>query len=641
MVDRTVADLGELSEAEERVLATLDTGKFVVLGDGTRPECPDAARRVRATLIRMLLVPREGDGLPRLHQKGLQITGAWIPDALDLEGCRIGGDLALVNSRFDARPVLMSATIDGLYLNGSRLPGLEGDRLDVRGNVVLRDVEARGEVRLLGAKLGGNLDCMGAQFFAEKDAAGTPGFAFSADRLDAAGSVFLRGVKARGAVRLIGAKLGGDLDCEGAQFFAEKDAKGTPGFAFAADMLDAAGRVFLRGVEARGEVRLLRAKLGGDLVCEGAQFFAEKDAEGTPGDAFSADGLDAAGNVFLRGVKARGAVRLLGAKLGGDLVCLGAHFSAEKDAEGTPGVAFTATGLQAKGVLFLRDGTMVDGVLDLRDAEVGALCDALECWPTNGNLVLDRFRYGAFVGRAPVDADSRCRWLALQDPTRWGHDFWPQPYVHCAKVLREMGHGGQARMVLADMERQEALVRMQRYPMPLRLLAQAAEAIYLATIDRGRQPLRAFVWLAFFLIVGTLWFRSAEANDALKPNVPLFQQSAEWANCAETGALRAQGESRMECPSSTQGGELSAVQRLHLFRRHVASNRRSGNAGILDSRRPDRSGVVGARLPLGPYRRRLGAQPARGRRVLGAGAVGLTGGGAGAVSGLRSSGRKA
>jgi hypothetical protein len=600
---RTRADLGALSEAEEQVLAEIDTGEFVVLGDGKRPDAPDPARQVRASLIRMLLLPKDGDGLPRLHEKGLQIAGAWIRNPLDLEGCRIGCDLALLACRFDELPVFMSATLDGLYLNGSSLPGLNGSGLNVRGGVFLGGVEARREVRLLGAKLGGNLNCSGAKFFAEKKAEGTPGNAFSADGLDAAGGVFLRGLEARGEVRLLGAKLGGNLDCDGAKFFAEKDAEGTPGNAFSADGLDAAGGVFLRGLEARGEVRLLEAKLGGNLDCDGAKFFAEKDAEGTPGAAFSADRLDAAGGVVLLGVEARGEVRLLGAKLGGNLDCIGAKFFAEKNAEGTPGDAFSADGLdtagdvflrglEARGVvrllgaklggdlvcigakfeepeggsprgakrrvlnlsgariggaLFLRSGARVVGTLDMTAAEIGAICDDRGAWPPPGGLLLDRCRYGAFTGRAPVGAEARIEWLGRMDPARWRDDFWPQPYEQCAKVLREMGHGEDARAVLIAKERLQRAARRARATPGWRRVLAVRDAVLGATVAYGRRPLQAVVWVALFLVIGTVWFRSAEANDALKPNVPVVLRSAEWVECRAGGENRAAGESRMAC----------------------------------------------------------------------------------------------
>ncbi len=291
----------------------------------------------------------------------------------------------------------------------------------------LRGVTATGAVRLLGAKLGGVLSCSGATFRAEKDAAGNPGYALSADGLDAQGGVFLRGVKATGAVRLLGATLGGNLDCGGATFRAERDAAGNPGHALSADGLEAQGGVFLRGVKATGRCgcsgrrwagtstatarrsgrrRMRRGSRGmrcpptgsrrraacscagsrrrgrcgcsgrrwaGTSHCGGATFRAERDAAGNPGDALSADRLEAKGSVFLRGVAATGAVRLLGAKLGGNLDCIGATFRAEKDAAGNPGYALSLEGAKVNGAFFLRDDARVVGVASLAGVEVGSL----------------------------------------------------------------------------------------------------------------------------------------------------------------------------------------------------------------------------------------------------------------------------
>jgi len=92
------------------------------------------------------------------------------------------------------------------------------------------------------------------------------------------GDVFLRGVKAKGEVRLPGADIGGQLGCEKAEFTNET------GYAFNADRMSVKGGVFLRGVKAKGAVRLLGANIGGQLGCEGAEFTNET------GDAFSADG---------------------------------------------------------------------------------------------------------------------------------------------------------------------------------------------------------------------------------------------------------------------------------------------------------------------------------------------------------------
>ncbi len=162
MVVREVSELGDLSKAEEQVLAELDTGEDIVLGDGSVPETGDDGRRVHAALIRLLLLGDDPDPKCRLHEKGLRIRGAWIPDRLDLEGCRGLRDVGLLRCRFKEMPVLRSAEVLNLNLTGSRLPGLFADGLEAKGDVILRGADATGAVRLVGAKLGGDLDCTGA-----------------------------------------------------------------------------------------------------------------------------------------------------------------------------------------------------------------------------------------------------------------------------------------------------------------------------------------------------------------------------------------------------------------------------------------------------------------------------------------------
>jgi hypothetical protein len=154
MVARSVRRLGVLSDAEMRVLAELDTGEPVVLGEGV-PAADAEARRVRAALIRILLLGDDPKQKYRLHEAGLQISGAWIPDCLDLVGCRGLGDLWLIDCCLGSAPRLHSAEVRNLHFDGSRLPGLSADRIETRGDMFLLGGRATGEVRLLGAKLGG------------------------------------------------------------------------------------------------------------------------------------------------------------------------------------------------------------------------------------------------------------------------------------------------------------------------------------------------------------------------------------------------------------------------------------------------------------------------------------------------------
>jgi hypothetical protein len=331
MVARKVSELGPLSDAETQVLAALDTGEVTVLSDGSVAKDGDENRRVRALLLRLLLLGHDPDPKYRLHEKGLRVAAAWIPRQLDLEGCRIPHAIALLGCHFDSAPMLRFASVDGLYLDRSSLPGLNADQLEVQGGVSLRGVQATAKVSIIGALLDGSLDCTDASFRAEKDAFGNPDIAFAADGMDVRGNVFLRRVQAVGEVRLVGATLGGELNCKGSRLQAETDTNGVPGPAFHATRLDARGGVFLDDLQASGAVLLLGATLGGDLACVGATFRAERNAWGNPGFAFAADGLNAKGSVFLRGVQATGQVRLPGAHLGRDLDCMGARFQAERE----------------------------------------------------------------------------------------------------------------------------------------------------------------------------------------------------------------------------------------------------------------------------------------------------------------------
>jgi hypothetical protein len=126
----------------------------------------------------------------------------------------------------------------------------------------------------------------------------------------------------------------------------------------------------------------------------------------------------------------------------------------------------TKAATTAAGTFFLRQGASIVGTLDLTATEIGAIDDEEACWPQKGDLLLNRCRYGAFIG-GPIDAASRLRWLARQVSVRWEEDFWPQPYEQLATVLREMGHDEETRAVLIVKERLQRHARRARARNPL------------------------------------------------------------------------------------------------------------------------------------------------------------------------------
>ncbi|MBI4277530.1 MAG: hypothetical protein HY660_03655 [Armatimonadetes bacterium] len=175
-----------------------------------------------------------------------------------------------------------------------------------------------------------------------------------ADAVTTEGSVLLRKVHAAGQVRLVGARIGGQLSCWGSAF------ENAEGCALHADGISVSGDVVLNQVHAKGEVRLLGATVGGQLACRGGRF------EHPRGNALAADGITVKGDVVLDGgFHARGEVRLLGAKIGGQLVCSGGRFI------NCRGDAFTADGIKVEGDVFLDDGFRARGEVRLLGADLG------------------------------------------------------------------------------------------------------------------------------------------------------------------------------------------------------------------------------------------------------------------------------
>lgn len=248
-------DFQPLLPAEAEVVARLLSGTYDRLGDGTRPEEADPRRVIRASFLRFLMLGGEEGCRP--HEKGIRITGAWITETLDLEACHVFRDIGLIDCHFEATPILRAAIINRLFLDGSRLPGLEAERLEARGGVYLRGAQVQGEVNIAQSRLGGNLECDGATIR-------TP----SGHAIDAAAielrNLLLRGATVRGGITVSGARISADLDCAGALIESEE------GAALDATEVEIGGSVILRKAGITGEARLVAAMIGGDLAISGA-----------------------------------------------------------------------------------------------------------------------------------------------------------------------------------------------------------------------------------------------------------------------------------------------------------------------------------------------------------------------------------
>ncbi len=489
------------------------------------------------------LLPAEAEVVRRMND----------PAALDENGAVVLGDGTLPGAGDGSRR-LRADFVRFLCLGGgegARTPerGMRIAGAWIDGRLDLENCEISGDVGLVNCRFDAAPHLRAARL-GELYLSGSVLPGLSADGLGTRGNVVLRRAAVNGAVRLTSAGIGGGLDCDGAAL------GNGGGDALVCERMCAVGSVYLRGATVRGAARLLGARLGWDLACNDAKF----DNEG--GDALACDGVRTGGGVFLGDATLRGATRLHGARIGTNLECTGATFM------NAGLIALSLEGAVVSGTFFLRQveggrPVRIVGALNLATASLGHINDDARCWPNQGELLLDRCRYGAFTGRSPVDAKSRLRWLGLQDPARFGLEFWPQPYEQLARVLREAGHGEDAREVLIEKEKLQRRARRGRLRSfdPRRWWLWFWDMVLGATVRYGRQPLLAFAWLLGVGAVGWAAFDYAAANDAIKPNNAVVLRAPEWVLCgiaaderrylASQGKIRpgraAPGESQRDC----------------------------------------------------------------------------------------------
>ena len=321
----------EISSRELALIDALGSGCVVEWSKLTVEQLAatdDPRYSVRAELLRELVLGRSGEPLDPL---GVRLHGARITGTLDFTHVPAVVGLELRNCFFEHPVLLVSARLPWLTLAGSQLSVLDGDGLQVDGDVLLGDGftatgdDDNGAVRLLGAHIKGQLNFNGARL--SNDA----GPALIGDGLHVDGDVFGGGFVATGsgelgAVRLPGARVAGQLNFNGAELTNQA------GPAFIADGMHVAGGLVLAegftatGHYERGAVRLPGAHICGQLNLDGATLI------NPGGPALIGDHLDVSGGVFLDGFTGNGygddsVLRLPDAHISGQLNLDGAELT--------------------------------------------------------------------------------------------------------------------------------------------------------------------------------------------------------------------------------------------------------------------------------------------------------------------------
>ena len=230
-------------------------------------------------------------------------------------------------------------------------------------------------IRILGARIDGKVDlsnlefglplflhqCVISEDFSASEAQfeilsfqGSKIASLAADGIHISRDLSLRNCfVADGEVSLLRASIGGNLVCDGGTF------RNPNSSALTAKGIRVTGGIFLGdGFEAEGEVRLLGASIGRNLNCDGGTFFNPN------GSALSAEGIRVGDGVFLNDrFKAKGEVCLVGASIGHDLNCMrGAFHNAN-------GEALCADRIRVTGSVFLNGECLLEGEVSFVHAE--------------------------------------------------------------------------------------------------------------------------------------------------------------------------------------------------------------------------------------------------------------------------------
>lgn len=284
------------------------------------------------------------------------------------------------------------------------------------------------------------------------------------------------------------------------------------------------------------------AKIGGQLVCEGATF------ETTEDKALNLQGAVIMGLVSLKGITAEATIAMNGAQISSQLIFSGAKF------ETPEGFALNLEGAMIKSNLFFTKIKSIKGWINLSDTYVANLHDDPESWAKVKSLILNGFTYDHILGEdSATDFKSRLQWL--EKGSHYKGKFFPQPYTQLAKVLQEMGHDRDAREVrVALAEKLGAEHRKQlrkdhasSINSPPKLGFKIAKLVLKArlgfswlldflfrnVVGYGFKPARSLYWLAGLIFMAWFMALGAWETGQFAPNSAPILVSQDWIDLAD------------------------------------------------------------------------------------------------------------
>lgn len=447
---------------------------------------------------------------------GIRLSGAWIEGELDLEYCRIDIPFEITQCVFEEEANFNRAHLRNLKLDGSWMQrGFRAHGVEVDGNLRLRrGFQSDGRVKLLACKVGGELSCQGAAF---QDTAP---------------------MRERVALNRAHAPL--DLD----QAYVAK-------------------RLMLAdGFYAKGGVSMRNADIGKDLMLRGACVTPMQGRDGTDADHPMIDfSSSVVGARFVMTDENRVDVRQdldrpWSLQLGKDPTTAPATTQAggkDQRSSDDPNADTNHEGGEDQQPLGrspivslqnMRCRTLVDGNAD----------DTRHCL-----LNLNFFNYDQIIGDTTFP--TRKQWLLAQFQNGPDEGFQPQPFEQLAKILRNIGHEEDAKLI-SILKRRELVAasrkrgqnkfinywktltrfgRIGRWPVKTfrrwewtwsPWVDYVWSALFSLVLGFGYRPMRAVYWSLGVIVFGSLFFWGAYHEGHIAPNNPFILKSEEWTQCA-------------------------------------------------------------------------------------------------------------
>jgi hypothetical protein len=536
-------------------------------GDGRRPGGgyrmvvrTSRVPTVRAQVLAAMLRGDKGSGQhPRLILSGARVIGQ-----LDLSYARIGHPIILRRCIFDEPITVSEARLNSLILDGSVVPGLDAQNLELDGNLGLRRVLCSGAVNLTGARFHHDVQLEGARLGQRQGDAQ----ALVADHVTVDGSVHCQGgMVITGALSMVGAQVRGTVRLDGATILPANGQEPADGqepapaadtgekkVAFNGEGMTVGREFSAHEVTVVGEVRLIDATITSTLELRGARL------ENPGGAALRLDRAEILSSLYCdKGFTANGEVGAIGAHIKGTAYFNDAEVGTKAaSAVGTPSSSRSRVALRlvrtaidgdlgiwqnftSHGRVILTRATIggeltllmtnlkgdvaadltnarigaltitgqpPDGILDLTRVRTEVFSDDPVRWHDRGRIVLNGLEYTS-IHMDRVTLKDRYRWLSngvKEAQAEHGGYYKPQylaqPYEQLAQAYRRVGDDQAARYLMLEKCRQHT-----RATPPRQWYNRIWYYLQDILVGYGYTPFRALIWLAALLLLGTGVFR--------------------------------------------------------------------------------------------------------------------------------------